>query len=214
MAIKRGTNKGFDLKQTLEIEYFLESISGLINRNMRTVHTKNPRMIRIVLDELQAIKAEIEPIEIAMSDIDVTRVITTRENLTEVERYLWSSLPIPMGNAINKLREVKRAKVYNIEHPVEKREAEINKLTGDIVKLEEINVALKSLGDGQAIERNIEKIERKELEISKIRESFNNPTLEEIQFDLFSSANLKFVGLKNQVNEAIEYLTELMEVLA
>ena len=52
------------------------------------------------------------------------------------------------------------------------------------------------------------------LEISKIRESFNNPTLEEIQFDLFSSANLKFVGLKNQVNEAIEYLTELMEVLA
>ena len=114
---------------------------------MRTVHTKNPRMIRIVLDELQAIKAEIEPIEIAMSDIDVTRVITTRENLTEVERYLWSSLPIPMGNAINKLREVKRAKVYNIEHPVEKREAEINKLTGDIVKLEEINVALKSLGD-------------------------------------------------------------------
>lgn len=204
MAIKRGT-KGFNFQEVNEIQLYVLGLGQLLNKNMKQYVTMNPRGVRVALAELKLIQEEIAPVEVELKDVDVNRCLVTKEDMTEVEKFLWNN-PAIVSSGLGKLKQIQQAEIYDLKNPKTDREAKIDEMEAKIEKYTEINLRLKALGAGQDVERNERQIEKLEAEIYNIRLTFDVPTIEEIQFEMFSFADAKLNGIKNQVDEAINYL--------
>ena len=189
MAIKRGTNKGFNFEEVNNIHMYVLGLGTIINPNMKQYAEKNPRGVKVALNELRTIKEELQDVTVSLNDIDVNRCLVEKGNMTQVELFLWNN-PVIVSSGLSKLKEIQQAEIYDLKNPKADREAKIEELEAKIEKYTEINLRLKALGAGQDVERNNREIEKLEAEIYNIRLTFDVPTIDEIQFEMFGCFGL------------------------
>lgn len=218
MAIKK-TNKGttkttkeFNLQQINEITAFMDGLVMELNPNFRGWVSVNPRKAKLILEELNNIKEELEPTTINIEDIDVERFFTNGSEINEVEKYLQTRGCAPLYSIEQGYKKILSAEVLEIINPRAKREEEIKKMENEIKSMQDLIERLNNVnGSGEAIEKFETEIDKTQRKIDRIKETFNVPTIEELQLDLFTYANYYLNNLKERVDNAITYLSEVME---
>ncbi len=218
MAIKKTkgtevTKKGFNLEKINEITAFMDGIAIELNPNFRGWVSKNPRKARLILEELNKIKKELEPMEIDIKEIDVERFFTKGMEKSDVENYLDNTGCAPLYSIEQKYKKVLNDEVLEIINPKAKREEEIKKMEYEIYNMQDLIERLSRVsGSTDSIEKFEREIDKTQKKIEAIKETFNVPTMEELQLDLHYYANYYLNNLKERVDNAIEFINEAMEL--
>lgn len=218
MAIRKTTKgttktaKEFNLQQINEITAFMDGLFEELNPNFRGWIPLNPRKAKLILAELNNIKEELEPTTININDIDVERFFTNGAEINEVEKYLQTRGCAPLHSIEQDYKKILNAEVLEIINPKAKREEEIKKMEYEIEKMQDLIERLNNVnGSGEAIEKFEREIDKTKRKIDKIKETFDVPTIEELQLDLFYYADYYLNNLKERIDNAITYLSEAME---
>lgn len=215
MAIKKtnkGTTKEFNLQQIKEITVFMDGLVMELNPNFRGWVSVNPRKAKLILEELNNIKEELKLNKINIDDIDVERFFTNGAEISEVEKYLHTSGCAPLYSIKQEYKKILNAEVLEIINPTAKREEEIKKMEYEIENMQDLIERLNRVsGSGDTIEKFEREIDKTQRKIDKIKETFEVPTIEELQLDLFYYADYYLNNLKERVDHAITYISEAME---
>lgn len=218
MAIRKTTKgttkttKEFNLQQINEITAFMDGLFEELNPNFRGWVPLNPRKAKLILAELNNIKEELEPTTIDINNIDVERIFTNGAEISDVEMYLYYCACAPLHSIEQRYKKILSAEVLEIINPRAKRQEEIQKMENEIKNMQNLIERLNKVnGSGEAIEKFEIEINKTQGKIDKIKETFDVPTLEELQLDLFYYADYYLNNLKERVDHAITYLSEAME---
>lgn len=218
MAIRKTTKgitkttKEFNLQQIKEITVFMDGIFDQLNPNLWRAVLRDKRKTKIILAELNNIREELEAVKININNIDVERIFTSGAVMSDEEMYLYYCACPPLYSIEQGYKKILNAKVLEIINPRAKREEEIKKMEYEIENMRDLIERLNKInGSGEAIERFEREIDKTQKKIEAIKETFNVPTMEELQLDLFYDANYYLNNLKERVDHAITYLSDLME---
>lgn len=218
MAIRKTTKgttkttKEFNLQQIKEITAFMDGLFEELNPNFRGWVPLNPRKAKLILEELNNIKEELEPVRININDIDVERFFTNKTEMNEVEEYLYTRGCAPLYSIEQGYKKILNDEVLEIINPKAKREEEIKKMEYEIENMRDLIERLSRIsGSADSIERFEREIDKTQKKIEAIKETFNVPTMEELQLDLHYYANYYLNNLKERVDNAITYISDLME---
>lgn len=215
MAIKKttkGITKEFNLQQIQEITVFMDGLFVELNPNFKGWIPLNPRKAKLILAELNNIRKELEPVIIYINDIDVERFFTNGAETNEVEKYLQTRGCAPLYSIEQGYKKILSAEVLEIINPRAKREEEIQKMENEIKNMQNLIERLNKVnGSADTIEKFEREIDKTQRKIDKIKETFNVPTIEELQLDLFYYADYYLNNLKERIDNAITYLSEAME---
>lgn len=218
MAIKKTTKgitkttKEFNLQQIKEITVFMDGIFSQLNPNLWRAVLRDKRKTKIILAELNNIREELEAVEININNIDVERIFTSGAVMSDEEMYLYYCACPPLYSIEQGYKKILSAEVLEVINPKAKREEEIQKMEHEIKNMQNLIEKLNKInGSGEAIEKFEREIDKTQRKIDRIKETFDVPTLEELQLDLFYHADYYLNNLKERVEHAITYLNEVME---
>lgn len=215
MAIKKtnkGTTKEFNLQQIKEITVFMDGIFDQLNPNFWRAVLRDKRKTKIILAELNNIKEELEAAEININNIDVERIFTNGAEISDEEMYLYYCACAPLHSIKKGYKKILNAEVLEIINPRAKRQEEIQKMENEIKSMQDLIERLNKVnGSADAKEKFEREIYKTQIKIDRIKETFDVPTIEELQLDLFAYANYYLNNLKERVYNAITYLGDLME---
>ena len=190
----------------------MDGIFEQLNPNFWRAVLRDKRKTKIILAELNNIKEELDLVRININNIDVERIFTNGAEISDEEMYLYYCACAPLHSIEKGYKKILNAEVLEIINPRAKRQEEIQKMENEIKNMQNLIERLNKVnGSADTIEKFEREIDKTQRKIDKIKETFDVPTIEELQLDLFAYANYYLNNLKERVDHAITYLSEAME---